>query len=720
VISATYRLQLNKNFNFGDVIDNLWYFKDLGVSHLYLSPVLMASPGSNHGYDVIDHSRINDELGGEKEYRRLIETAHTIGLGIIQDIVPNHMAVNSLNWRLMDVLKMGKKSKYYTYFDFFPEDDKIRLPILGEDLDTVISKGLLKIVKDGDEYFLEYFKWKLPLTEVGNDIYDTLQKQNYTLMSWKNPPSYRRFFDVNTLIGVNVEKDHVFQESHSKILDLDVDGYRIDHIDGLYDPEKYINDLRSIIKNKIIIVEKILGFQEELKLNSDGTTGYDFLNYSNLLFNFNQEIMDSIYENFTAEKISISESIKKIKAQIIDELFSYEVKRLASQLGISYDILRDYLSCIDVYRTYANQIVKECDKTNEIEEATKRNPEAYTKLQQYMPAVYAKAYEDTFLFRYNRLISINEVGSDLRYYKISPDQFHVFNQKRRGKITLNATSTHDTKFSEDVRMKISVLSEFPEEWKNKVEEWHSIINPKVSRNDEYRYYQVLVGSFYEGFSNDFKERIKQHMIKSVREAKINTSWRNQNKEYENRVMELVEETFTNKDFIKSFMKFESKIRRIGMIKSLSLVALKIMSAGIPDFYQGTEIWRYLLTDPDNRVPVDFKKLHEILEKSKKFEKNMLESMDDGRIKMYLTYKLLSLRKQLAEDFLKGEYKGLDLEEGLCGFIRFNKILVIIKTKGSVNYKLKLEEGAIYTDVLTGEEIKKEVQINELPRILVRM
>jgi len=711
---STYRIQLNKNFTFENVIEILDYLKELGISHLYLSPVFQARPNSTHGYDVVDYSKINEELGGEEEYKRLLREAKSRGLGIIQDIVPNHMAVHEKNWRLMDVLKKGKNSKYYKFFDFYPEEEKIRLPILEDELIKVIEKGLIKIEKIGEEYYVVYRDWKLPLNGVKESLEETLNSQHYILTFWNNPPSYRRFFDVNELIGVNEEIEEVFEEVHSKILEFDLDGFRVDHVDGLYDPINYVKKLKEKSKGKIILVEKILGFKEKLFEGPDGTTGYDFLNYSNLLFHFNEEKVTRVYYNFIGEEKNVDEEIRESKEKIIDELFKFEITRFAKLLNLTFDELKKYLICLNKYRTYG-EVIEECDKTGKLKEIKSTN--AYYKLQQIMPAIYAKSYEDTFLFRYNRLISLNEVGSDLHYFTIECEKFHEFNEKRVGTLSLNATSTHDTKYSEDFRMKISVISEIPEEWERRVKEWHEILNPNIDKNDEYRFYQVLLGSYFlDGFSESYKDRIKQHMIKSLREAKVHTSWLNVNKEYEDKMLKLIEEAFSNKQFKESFREFELRIRRLGMLKSLSLLILKILSPGIPDFYQGTESWRYLLTDPDNRSQVDFKRLIELFERSKKFDNKMLEDMNDGRIKIHYTYKLLNLRRKYEINELS--YKGEKLQKGLCGFWRGDKILVIVKTLSTLP-KITVNIQGKFVDYITGEEFENEIEIDQLPRVLIK-
>ncbi|MBB5252676.1 malto-oligosyltrehalose synthase [Sulfurisphaera ohwakuensis] len=703
MLLSTYRLQPMK---FSEIRNKLDYFVELGVTHLYLSPVLKARPGSTHGYDVVDYSAINDELGGEEEYIRLIDEAKSKGLGIIQDIVPNHMAVHHTNWRLMDVLKKGRNSRYYNYFDFYEEEEKIRIPTLGD--------RNFKITYVNDEPYLDYYGNLFPINDEGkkylNDIEKLLKVQYYELVDWRDYPSYRRFFAVNELIAVRQELEWVFEDSHLKILSFEVDGYRIDHIDGLFKPEEYLRRLKNKIGNKYIFIEKILSVDEKLRWDFiDGTTGYDFLNYSNLLFTDNEDKMTVIYKNIL--NIDLDKLVKETKKKIIDALFKHDIERISKMLGVDYEEIKEFLSCLKVYRTYITEndfrdeeIIRNCSQ--KVYESMKKNVTAFMKLQQYMPAVFAKAYEDTVLFIYNRLISLNEVSSDLHYYSISCDKFHEFNLKRVGTLSFNATSTHDTKFSEDVRMRISAISEIPDEWAKKVNEWHNILNPNIDKNDEYRLYQTIVGSF-DGFNNEYKERLKAHMIKALREAKVHTDWVNVNTEYEKKMTYLIDKMFNNEKFMESFLEFESKIDKMGKVKSLSLVALKITSPGIADFYQGLENFRYLLTDPDNRRPVVFSEL------PKRYEEGLF---NNGKIKAYVTKVLLNLRKSMKDFFINSEYKPLKLHKGLCGFMRGDKVLVIVKT---LNRDYDIEIDGEYTDVITDETVRGRVKVDKLPLILVK-
>ncbi|MEL9969900.1 MAG: malto-oligosyltrehalose synthase [Metallosphaera sp.] len=690
---ATYRLQLNKDFNFDNAVSTLDYLKDLGISHIYLSPVLRARPSSSHGYDVIDHSQINEELGGESGYLRLISEARKRSLGIIQDIVPNHMAVHSQNQRLMDLLEKWRESKYYDYFDHY-DDDKLILPLLEDSLDKVIDEGKIRV--EGKR--IVYQDLSLPINQKGleylnqrrslsrDELKTLLSLQHYDLRPWRESPNYRRFFAVNDLIAIRVELEHVFKESHDYITSFPVDGFRVDHIDGLYDPEDYLKRLAK--KGKLIYVEKILGIHERVRESWPvvGTTGYDFLNWVNMILVDNVEEMMKIYEEFLGKKVNLEETIVESKRLIANTLFKSDIERLSKILNVDYEYLVDFLVCLKVYRSYSpeDKEIAECDKEGKIDR------DKVPRLQQYMPAIFAKGYEDTALFRYNALISLNEVGSDLTKMKASVDELHAFNSSRLNTLSMNATSTHDTKFSEDVRARISVLSEIPKLWREKVFYWHDLLKPRVDRNDEYRLYQTLVGS-YEN-SKEYQTRLKEHMIKVVREAKVNTTWENPNREYEEELLSLVDEVTTNRAFLNDFFELENVVLPLGYKKSLITLAIKVLSPGVPDFYQGTETWRFLLTDPDNRRPVDFKKLKELMKQLKELPEPDLQ---DERVKLWFTKRLLALR---------GQTNVSDYRPMKHGF-RVGNVIVLFRPRVSERSSETVNLDGYYINVLTGEKLR---------------
>nr|WP_246263838.1 malto-oligosyltrehalose synthase [Metallosphaera tengchongensis] len=691
---GTYRLQLNPRFTFKDVEDLLDYFSSLGVSHLYLSPVLKARPGSTHGYDVVDHSAINDELGGEEAYLNLLRKAKKAGLGVIQDIVPNHMSVHETNWRFQDLLRNWRESKYYDYFDHYCED-RIALPVLEDKLDEVLRKGLISV--EGD--WIVYKGMKFPINEEGKriwsetgDLRKVLSSQHYELRFWREGPSYRRFFAVNELIALRAEREEVFKESHEYISRFPVSGFRVDHVDGLLDPGEYLRRLRGLVGDRTIYVEKILSLDERLEdWGVEGTTGYDFLNYANLLLVREPGRILEIFREFTGEELDPDRLIEECKRLVARTLFKSDIEYLSKLTGVDQEYLVEFLSCMKVYRTYyprGMDEVRRCDKGGKIPE------EILPRLEQYMPAIFAKGYEDTALFRYNPLISINEVGSDVRRLSLSMEEYHRF-MTTRAETTMNATSTHDTKFSEDVRARISALSQFPEEWRERVLRWHDILKPKVDRNLEYRFYQTLVGSFEE-FSEDYKRRLRDHMLKVAREAKVYTTWEDPNLEYEGKVMDVVEEAFNNSQFRKDFLEFVEMVKDPGYRNSLITVVLKLTSPGVPDIYQGTEVWRYLLTDPDNRMPVDFRHLREVMKSLPQSAKGW--SIRDERLKMFLIREGLRLRRKGK----LGKYKGRPF-----GYER-GDVMVILSTNATGDLKL---EGT-YKDLLSGEE-RREVDVNEV-------
>nr|AAR18371.1 TreY [Metallosphaera hakonensis] len=711
MLVATYRLQLNKGFPFSAVTQLLDYFQELGVSHLYLSPVLKARPSSSHGYDVVDPPAINDELGGMDDYLDLLRQAKERSLGVIQDIVPNHMAVHQDNWRLMDLLRKWRESRYYEYFDHY-RGDKLILPFLEADLETVLREGKIRV--EGD--WIRYGDLKFPINEEGRRYLETLDRlgaeelrkllslQHYELRYWKESPNYRRFFAVNDLIAVKVELDHVFQESHSLILGLPVDGLRIDHVDGLRDPGKYLTSLREKVGNKVIYVEKILQLHEKLREDwpVEGTTGYDFLNYVNLLLVTEPEKMVKIYEDFVERKVNVKELIRESKKLVAETLFKGDLEMLSMELQVDFNYLVEFLSCLRIYRSYVGneRELEECDRGNKIPR------DKIARLQQYMPAIFAKGYEDTALFRYNALISVNEVGSDLATMSISMEEFHRFNVERRGTGSINATSTHDTKFSEDVRARISVISEIPDTWRERVWYWHDLLKPRVDRNDEYRLYQTLVGSYQD--SPDYGERLKNHMIKVLREAKTHTTWENPNTEYEQEMISLVEEVLHNRSFVEDFLEFESTVVRLGYKKSLVTLALKMLSPGVPDIYQGTEVWRFLLTDPDNRIPVDFERLKTVM---RNLPREMELDPSDERVKMWFTRGTVETK----EEGIRGSTSPIE-----HGFRRGNVIL-LFSPKVTKVQEGEVELGEDYVNLVNGERERK-VNLRELERygILVLM
>jgi len=576
-----------------------------------------------------------------------------------------------------------------------------------------------------------------------NLLDELLSGQLFRLSFWKvatEEINYRRFFNINELISLRMEDEDVFNKTHSLILNLirtkTISGLRIDHIDGLYDPASYLRRLKHEAGDCYVVVEKILDMEEELPSSwpIQGTTGYEFLNWLNGIFirKESEKKVTKTYGQFTGLTASCDEIIYEKKKLILEKHMTGDMDNLVQLLeGVTsrdrhgaditvYGLkmaLMEIMAWFPVYRTYMDsEILPEKDRDRvrvAVEKARHRNPGLINELkfierfllmefeqvlsesekerrihfimrfQQLTGPLMAKGYEDTTLYVYNRLLSLNEVGGDVKRFGISPREFHHFN-KRRGDLwphSLNATATHDTKRGEDVRARLNVLSELPEEWETNLRLWSRINRGKKEKvretkvpveNDEYFLYQTLVGAF--PFDQDalppFLERLKEYMIKAVREAKVYTAWLKPDTAYENAYLSFMEKILAPAEgnpFLKSFLPLQKKIAYYGILNSLSQTLVKISSPGLPDFYQGTELWDLHLVDPDNRRGVDFEKRHALLEQIQaKAEHNLLQlitdlisNSEDGRIKLFLIWRALSARGEFHPLFTGGSYMPLE-------------------------------------------------------------
>ncbi len=579
-----------------------------------------------------------------------------------------------------------------------------------------------------------------------------LAEQHFRLSFWKvatEEINYRRFFNINELICLRIENDEVFKHVHGLLLDLidsgRITGVRIDHIDGLYDPSSYLKRLRSRIGDAYLVVEKILEQEERLPefWPVQGTTGYDFLNHVNGVFchSRNEKRFTGVYARFTPHPLSFPHLVYEKKRLIVRKEMAGDVDDLATLLkGISgryrhgSDItLQGLKSAIvelmchfPVYRTYINaahspeqdkEIIKKA-----VQKAMENNAALLYELdflekfltltfgeyfsddeknkwlhfamrfQQFTGPLMAKSFEDTLLYCYNRLLSLNDVGGNPGVFGISLERFHQFNIGRleQWPYTMNATSTHDTKRSEDVRARIHVLSEIPSEWSQQLKKWGAFAARKKKtvhgakapdRNDEYAFYQNLLGAYpLEGkASREFVERMKEYVIKAVREAKVHTAWLKPDSEYEQAFLNFLDKLLDEREdnpFLKEFQPFQAKISFYGMLNSLSQTLLKSTCPGIPDVYQGTELWDLSLVDPDNRRPVDFElRRRHLKELMRGAETDLLELIetvlahpDDGRIKMFLIHRVLSARRERPELFLQGAYLPIEAQGAKAGHI----------------------------------------------------
>jgi malto-oligosyltrehalose synthase len=563
-----------------------------------------------------------------------------------------------------------------------------------------------------------------------------LDEQFYQLRFWQETDSrinFRRFFTVNSLICLNIHRPEVFKKYHELVKKLVDDGIfqglRIDHIDGLYDPANYLKQLRELVGDNVyIVVEKILHSGEELPQNwpIQGNTGYDFLAMVNNLFTFknSDNRFDNFYCELTGETKSIAEQINEKKSYILHQHMSGELQNLY-ELFMRSELIREsdyahmrtedihtaiaeFLIACPVYRFYGATMPLPEDEAAELKKVFKKIKERrqdltpavnlledvffkktaegnevyntralrfYQRCMQFTGPLAAKGVEDTLMYTNARFIGHNDVGDSPENFGLTADEFHALMLERQAQwpMSLNATSTHDTKRGEDVRARLNVLTEMPEEWFSRVNTWREM-NAVFKKggmpdaNDEYFLYQTLIGAFtMPGCEDNFEERVTAYIEKGLREAKTHSNWTTPNAEYEEAAKNFAQSLLkTDTEFFKDFTEFHKTIADFGVINSLSQLILRFTCPGIPDTYQGTELWDLSLVDPDNRRTVNYKKRQKFLKdfsqkSGDQFFKNLWETRCDGAIKLWLLRELLHLRSENAELFLKGEYFPIQVE-----------------------------------------------------------
>jgi malto-oligosyltrehalose synthase/4-alpha-glucanotransferase len=752
---STYRLQFHKEFSLKHLETIIPYLQALGIKTIYASPLFMAVPGSIHGYDGTAPDKFNPEITTAEQFRSVMEALHKNGISWIQDIVPNHMAYHCDNKWLMDVLEKGKESEFASFFDICWECDpesRLLAPFLNDELTNVIKKGELKLVHKGKQYCFAYADQHFPLNqksiqiirEISDDslfaverinadtslLFQLANMQFYKLCHWRTTDqqiNYRRFFTVNGLICLNMQDNKVFESVHQLILELAgqslVRGIRIDHIDGLADPERYLRKLRKIVgEDTFICIEKILQPDELLPLHwpIEGTTGYDFLGLVNNLFinTENEKKFIDFYLQLTGNNCTVKEQVAEKKAKILKEQMRGELDNLYELFvdlnrshneklaAVPPDVMKSALAAFliecPVYRYYG-EIPLDPEETtavsrllihiqNKYPDLTDAisilqqvflKPENnrqqqvtsfYKRCMQFTGPLMAKGVEDTLMYTYNCFISHNDVGDSPEKFGITVSDFHkkIRIRQKYWPLTLNTTSTHDTKRGEDVRARLNVLTDLAEDWFEIVKKWMSFNaalkkNNIPDNNDEYFIYQTLVGSYPMPGEDagDFQNRLNTYLVKALREAKVNSSWKNPNEQYENGTLDFISGLLNSTaPFWKSFEAFLSKIVDHGIVNALSQMILKHTCAGVPDTYQGTEFWDLSLVDPDNRRPVDFDRLNKCLNKirlSKDQHKLLSELWNNryqGSIKLYVLQSLLTERKQQPSVFEKGIYTPL--------------------------------------------------------------
>ena len=760
-------MQLSARFTLDDLADLLPYIARLGLSHVYLSPIYAARSASPHGYDIVDHGCINAELGGHKAWRRLCDGLRAHGLGVMLDVVPNHMAADPVHNRLWrQVLAEGASSAAARFFDIDWRPltglvrDKVLVPILEEPYGQALIKGAVQLERTENDVRIRCGAIDLPLASRSLDylgesgslddgisrlnrsphlLHQLLEEQHYRLAYWRpanDEINYRRFFGINELIAVHAEDAEVFAQSHRLILSLARDtvvaGVRVDHVDGLLEPIDYLQQLRCALETAMgerpwIVVEKVLDPSETLGADwpVDGTTGYDGLDALNRLFVSGRgvRILRRFFQRLVDEHITFREEAYRSKrlmmhGQLLSgvTMLAHELKRVADASWTTRDIslnalqeaLVEFIASLPVYRTYLGR-GHDRDAEREIvmqslEAAIRRNPSmdssAFTflrllmlgepvedaplaarravlvkRLQQYTSGVHAKGVEDTAFFRDNTLLALNDVGGNPAVPSLSTREFHRFNEHRskHWSHSMTATSTHDSKLSEDARLRIGTLSIFAREWTDAVRGWRGLTSsyrqdtrrgtaPDV--RDEYRLYQVLVGlwdaaEFHaDGRARDeLIERLVGYMRKAAREAQLNTSWIRPDEDYEQALERFVRGLLGDEEtaeFRQSLAAFVALIMPASLCHSISQLFLKCFMPGIPDFYQGSEDWTLTLTDPDNRRPVDFSRIAERLAHIDRSSAPIERVSRD--LKLQATVALLRFRRAHGEMLREASYR----------------------------------------------------------------
>jgi (1->4)-alpha-D-glucan 1-alpha-D-glucosylmutase len=777
---ATMRLQFHSGFKFADATALVGYFAALGISHLYASPIMTARPGSMHGYDTIDPTRVNPELGGEDEFCRLIHELRQHEMGIIVDIVPNHMAVGSDNAWWMDVLAHGQNSRHAKYFDIDWEPDdpnlqgKVLLPILGRPYGEALVAGEITLqADDPHKLFVRYFDHVFPLAAesaktvaaAGHAAFDPasaagrrrlhalLEAQHFRLAWWQSANdeiNWRRFFDINELAAIRVEDDEVFEAVHATVFRLYaqglIDGVRVDHIDGLAQPASYCRKLRARLDAleaerppsaptgpAYFVVEKILAHDEQLppEWQTDGTTGYDFMDEVNALAHDDagEPPLTELWQRISGRSGNFDPEEELARRQILDRSFAAQRESVVHALheiaqgdlttrDISRAAIRRGLTEIlvhfPVYRIYAgveqaspsdirfmSQAVAHAKLTGlpgdtwlietlgrwlsgqriRLELETLQNA-ALVRFEQLSAPLCAKAVEDTAFYRYGRLISRNDVGFNVRQLSCHPAEFHDRMKQRAAHLphAMLATATHDHKRGEDVRARLAVISEMPSEWATAIERWielsapHRVTNggsPMPSAADLLMLFQMIVGAWPMTLSPDdkrglagFSSRIAAWQQKALREAKLHSDWSAPNAMYERAADDFITWLFSGpSEVLQEIAHFVPRVAPAGAVNGLAQISVKLTAPGVPDIYQGTEYWDLSLVDPDNRAAVDFAA-----------RQNSLGSVfadddwTDGRIKQFVTARILAVRKKNPEVFSDGDYLPLEVSGPRSGHI----------------------------------------------------
>ncbi|MDH6193847.1 (1-_4)-alpha-D-glucan 1-alpha-D-glucosylmutase [Mycobacterium frederiksbergense] len=737
-VLSTYRLQMRGDCcTFDDAVNLLDYFDDLGVSHLYLSPILTAAEGSTHGYDVTDPTTVSAALGGPDGLQRLSEAARRRDIGLIVDIVPNHLGVGhpEQNPWWWDLLRYGRASMYAGYFDidWDLDDGRIVLPVLGSDddvADLVVDGELLRL---GDMSF--------PIapgtgTGTGSQVHD---RQHYRLTGWRRGIcGYRRFFSITSLAALRQEDRAVFDATHVEVKrwfdERLVDGLRVDHPDGLSDPVGYLGRLRELVgPDGWIVVEKILAADESLDaaLPVNGTTGYDALREIGGLF---------IAPSGRAELTAVSgrqppEAERTLKAAAVTDTLASELARLCrviSAVTATHDrqvpaAVAAVISRIGVYRCdypalatilplalyeTACTAPEFTDSLAIISAALSTSTEVVSRFNQLCGAATAKAIEDCLFYRDARLVPLNEVGGAPELFGVTPAEFH---QRAATRVhawpsTMTTLSTHDTKRGEDVRARIGLLSQVPATWSDSVSRWTARTDPPDQSTALFLWQNIFgVWPADGNVTAELRTRLHGYAQKAIREAGVRTSWHDPVPAFEDDAHGWLDRVFDG-PVAAELTELVGRLDAHARSDSLGQKLIQLTVPGVPDVYQGTESAEDSLVDPDNRRPVDYSVLRAALRRG-----------DDPKLRVTAT--ALRLRRARPETFLSGAYTPL-LAAGaaaghLVSYLRGTDVVVAVSRwtvglaeTGWADTVLPLPDGR-WLDLLSGRKWTGAVPAAEL-------
>jgi (1->4)-alpha-D-glucan 1-alpha-D-glucosylmutase len=754
VPAGTYRLQIHAGFRLEDAAEVAGYLADLGVTHAYSSPLLRSAEGSNHGYDTVDHAHIDEARGGRAGFDRFVAALHEHGLGLVLDLVPNHMGVAdpaAAPW-WWDVLAKGRTSAHADAFDIDWEfgGGKVRIPVLASDDDVA------KLEVDHGE--LRYYDHRFPIASGTDDgtPQEVHARQHYELVDWRRADSdlnYRRFFAINTLAGLRVEDPAIFDATHELVLQLvrdgAVDGLRIDHPDGLADPKGYLDRLAEASGGRWTVVEKILEHGEDLpeSWRTAGTTGYDALAEVDdvLVDPAGEPALTALDTELNGGPVDYAQLVHDCKREITDGMLGSEVARLVRVIGElpgvpaeqQTEALAELLAAFPVYRSYLPDGREHLDVT--VAAVRARRPdlaaavdalhpalsqagsEAATRFEQTSGPVMAKGVEDTAYYRWSRFVAANEVGGDPARLGSTVAEFHEAQARRaeRRPQSMTTLSTHDTKRSEDVRARLAVLAELPTEWSKLVRGWLAR-HPLPDRPLAHLVWQNLVGA-----SPLSPDRAHAYVEKAAREAGASTTWTDPDEAFEEQLHALVDAAFDDPTTAAEIDAFVTRIAPFGWSNSLAQKLLQLTMPGVPDVYQGTELWDFSLVDPDNRRPVDYALRRKLLASLGAGEVPAVD--ETGAAKLLVVSRTLRARRDHPEWF--AGYEPVEVTgssaDSVVAFDRGGAVTVATRLPlrlartGWGDTALQLPTGA-WRDLFTGERVVSDAAGVAVAGLLARL